>query len=158
MLISDPSSCSKAIDCQTETRQLAEVVLHHLIAKLPSRKWWFIPRDKVEAKAENSISSMLKLEFTDFLPIVLLVGILYEHKASNGDSSIISFDKKHWSQFDKDGLYQLTTVRPRINKKAGKTFNMICRSHGAIDSKPTPIGIGSVAKFSSPMPRSYLED
>ena len=96
----------RSIDAATmekETQQLAGALLMHLIGKLPPRRWWFIPRNREEALATNSINAMLSLEFDDINPIYLLSGVLYDHVASNGaqkGETVTSFNANVWSQLD----------------------------------------------------------
>ena len=115
----------KSNDELKETVEISEAILHHLLNKLPSTVWFFIPRDKEESMASNSITGMLKLEFGDIDAICLQTGVTYQHKASKGEQkgeTLTSFDPKAWRCFDKDNAYQVIQRRPRRTRKTGTSL------------------------------------
>lgn len=137
-----------------ETVKIAEAILHHLLGKIPPSVWFFIPRDKAESVAKNSMSTMLKLEFSDIDPICIQAGVTYQHKASKGQSKgeiMTSFDAKAWRNFDVDNTYQILQRRPRIDGKQGRKYFFLCRQPKDGDDKPIPVFPGTVL---SPIPRS----
>ena len=75
----------KSNDELKETVEISVAILHHLLNKLPSNVWFFIPRDREESMASNSLTGMLKLEFGDIDAICLHSGVTYQHKASKGE-------------------------------------------------------------------------